>query len=276
VTDHGNEGSGMTGVGDGDWADRAIRNFFDIWINPEIERRLADGRLAKRFPLVAAQIIFNLDGSFPAVRLNDEVHAVVHGASTAGAFEPGKEYTTNDIARVDGIELTDNDPNAGHVTILILNGKLHCTFDFRYNAARVSELVAVADEFIDTAMAALEKGNLRPFVENLWSAAELLAKAFLMWGSDTKLLTSTGHGYIKAQLNMSGKFGNIERRWVRLLNEMTRLRNPARFLRGPLALTVDAARQMADDARAFSAFVRQNNPKRHAAGPGTAAPSMAV
>jgi len=53
---------------------RFVEQFFELWINPEIERRQKAGSLPKNFALYAAQVIMNFDAP-TEVRLNEEVKA---------------------------------------------------------------------------------------------------------------------------------------------------------------------------------------------------------
>src|SRR5581483_8422317 len=147
------------------WAEAAIKNFFDLWINPEIERRIADGRLTRGFPFIAAQIIFNMGGGPPKVRINEEVKAYVKAKSANGGFEAGKTVRSDEVEDVHGMSLTEEDPNAGHVTILNLNGKLYFSFNFLYNATLVRETLVAVDEFMESARTASGRGHMRPFVE---------------------------------------------------------------------------------------------------------------
>ena len=52
-----------------------MQQAFDLWINPEIERRREAGRLPDDFVLRAAQVIMSLDANAPEVRSNEELKA---------------------------------------------------------------------------------------------------------------------------------------------------------------------------------------------------------
>ena len=55
---------------------RTLHETFRLWIDPEIERRKAEGALPRGFQLQAAQVILNV-GEPTTVRLNEEVRAVM-------------------------------------------------------------------------------------------------------------------------------------------------------------------------------------------------------
>ncbi len=200
-------------------ADRIIEQTFDFWINPEIERRRQAGPLPEGFTLYAAQIIWNVDARGPEVRFNQEVRAVLRARATR-AVTPGEDVTTS-ISNVDDvvdIDLTGLDPNAAHETLVRRGGYWWIKYDFRYNATRVAAHIDVARQFLDAATSSRDKGHLHAFVENLFAAAELMAKGLLLMLPDKHLLTTKTHRFIRGQYNQWGKLGNTDPRFVRLLN----------------------------------------------------------
>ena len=136
------------------------------------------------------------------------------------------------------------------------------TFDFRYNAARVEEQVKAAEEFFDSAENARAKGHVRAFMENLFAAAELTAKARLMFLPDEKVLKAKSHGFVATRTNQDGKLGNIDQAFVDLLNRLIQSRGPARYLQGPIEVTPGDMKDMADTLRANLYIVARSVPKR--------------
>ncbi len=179
----------------------------------------------------------------PEVRLNEEVKAVFKARATR-PLEKGEMLTSADFDNIEGIELTDLDPNAGHLTMLLHRGAWHLVFDFRYNAARISEHIDAAREFLDCSAYCLEKGHLRSLVENLFSATELMAKGQLLMLPDENMLTTRKHSIVSGKYNWWGRLGNTDPRFVALLNRLWNLRPPARYLRGDLEITESEARSM--------------------------------
>jgi len=238
-----------------------MRQAFDLWINPEIERRRKAGRLARNFGLHAAQVIMNVDADAPDVRLNEEVRAVLKVRANR-RIEKGEALTAADFNDIEGIELTDVDPNAGHLTLLLHKGFWHLEFDFRYNAARISEHVKAAEEFLGGASHALGQRDLRVFVDNLFSAVELAAKGLLLMQPDKSVLVARRHQAISAKYNLWSKLGNTERRFADLLNRLPDLRSSARYVRGDLGLTTDEATVMLAVAEDMLAALINSVPKR--------------
>lgn len=205
-----------------------MQNILDLWINPEIERRKEAGNLEDGFVLRAAQVILNVDASTPEVRLNEEVVAVAQ-ARAARPIEAGEKLTSNDLSTIESIELTEQDPNAAHITIVLLDTDWYISFDFRYNATRILEAINAAEEFLSCAVFALKKGYLRAFVENLYGATELMAKGILIRLPEKKFLTSEQHKFIASSFNLLRSNMSIDGKYVNLLNRLSRLRSPARY-----------------------------------------------
>src|ERR1041385_5443813 len=191
-----------------------VEQALELWITPEIDRRKADGRITGEFALLAAQVIMNVDSS-PEVRLNGEVKAALRLKANQ-PIEPGGEIRLGENIEIEDVNLTDFDPNAGHVTMLLHGNTWLLRFDFRYNARRVEETLRLAREFLDAAKFGLEKNNLNAFVDALFSATELVAKAQLLMMPDPSLLRLTSHGPIHSKYNWWGKLGNAEQRYVQL------------------------------------------------------------
>ncbi len=241
-----------------DLGPKLIQQAFDLWINPEIERRRAAGRLPDGFTLYMAQVIFDLDAAAPEVRLNEEVRIALKVPATR-PLEKGEIVV---VDHIEGMELTDLDPNASHLTMVFNKGVRYLAWDFRYNAVRIVESIETAREFLDCSAFALEKGYLRAVVDNLFSATELMAKAQLLMLPDKTILTGKKHRIVSSKYNWWGKLGNTDPRYVCLLNRLSALRNPARYLRKNLVLTVDEARSMLAVAEEMFTTLCASAPKR--------------
>ena len=188
---------------------RFIQQIEEFWLNPEIERRLQEGRFSEDTALYAVQVIFNR-GSPVQVRLNGEVRADVTVRPTS-PLTPGQEVSLADIEHIEDIELTEDDPNAGHITLLRHNDSWAIRFDFRHNAAHVTMHIEVAQEFLRCAEFALSAGLLRAFVENILAANELMAKALLMT-HDAAILDARRHNAVRSRFNMWGAMGKTDER----------------------------------------------------------------
>lgn len=220
---------------DVDVSQATLNHAFELWINPEIERRRAAGTLPDNFVLHGAQIIMNV-GESNEVRLNAEVKAVLSGTCNR-PIENGEWVGWDDFSDIRNVMLLeDHDPNAGHVTIIRVRDRWLLAFDFNYNAANVKAHLDGADEFLAVAAHAHTKKFVRPFAENLFAAAELTAKAQLMLRPDSRVLEVKSHGYVASQINLTAHHGNADREFVKALNLLGRLRGRSRYIEGEVDL----------------------------------------
>src|SRR5438045_4182312 len=124
------------------WAN-VIRNSLELWIEPEINRRLAEGRIDASWRMFSAQVVMNV-GMPIQVRLNGEVAAVFAGRlkdPTAAGI--GKVISLDDFEAVDDVRLTTADDNAAHITLLVRGDHWFVSFDFRYNRGMIREYLQV-------------------------------------------------------------------------------------------------------------------------------------
>ena len=249
---------------DVEMGEAVVKQAFDFWIGPEIERRREAGELPDDFALHGAQVIFGIDEGMPEVRLNEEVKAVAV-VTAARAIEKGEAVTDADIAGYNDIVLTEDDPDAGHITIVAHGSGWALAFDFRRNASRITEHSEVAGQFLAAARWAREQGYPRVFVDNLFSATELMAKGMLIWQPDRSLLDSKTHRYINVRFNAERKHDNVDGRFVELLNRLARFREPARYLSGEVPLTEDEMDSMLAVAEEMREVLVATTPRRASA-----------
>ena len=210
-------------------------------VQPEVNRRVAAGDMRRGDLIYRAQVLFYVDRE-PAVRLNDEVGGSLEARATR-PIQKGATVTVADVYDLSDYKLPEADRDAAHFTLLLHRGGWSLAFDGRYNRVRVDEHVDAADEFVESARGALDRGALRAFVDHAYSAAELLAKAELLPLPDPMLLTGR-HGAIAGSYNLWARIGNTHQRFADLLNRLGELRGPSRYLRNHLSIDPVAARQM--------------------------------
>jgi uncharacterized protein (UPF0332 family) len=218
---------------DSELAKTFVGQILDLWINPEIQRRREAGRITDDFRVHAVQVIMYLDAP-TEIRLNEEIKAAVKG-NFARPVAENDLVSLDELEKIDSIELTKHDPNAGHVTMLFHHGSWFIAFDFRYNSARSSLHLEAAREFLDAAAVSAEKSHFRALIDNLFSATELMAKSLLLM-HDQLVFTSKTHGIVHARYNQWGKLGNVDRRYTELLNRLASLRGSARYLSSDLLM----------------------------------------
>jgi uncharacterized protein (UPF0332 family) len=225
--------------------DNFFKHITQLYIDPEIKRRQDANSLRREFRLYAVQVIMNHDAP-NEVRLNEEVSARVVG-SFAKSVTDGEQMSIDDLENIADIQLTDRDPNAGHVTLLIHRGRWVGRFDFRYNASRTRGHMDAAREFLDSAQDALQKGHFRSVVDNLFSSTELMAKGLLLMHDDA-MVSGKSHGIVHSRFNQWGHLGNTDPKYTALLNKLASLRGPSRYLQKEFQLTRDEAKEMVDVA----------------------------
>lgn len=240
---------------------RVMEQTMDLFVRPEIERRKVAGRLPEGFTLHAAQVALNVD-SPPQVRLNEEVKiAAKYRAS--GPTKKGEMFPI-DPDRIVQLLLTDHDPNAAHITLFEMQpGNWILTFDFRYNAARARAHADLAREFLNVARYALDNGYLGSFVENLYGAAELMAKGILLSVPDKPFMMTGNHRLISARFTQWGKLGNVDTSYAQLLERLWGHRGPARYLRGGnFKLPAEDAHAMLETAEKMFVTLQRQIPER--------------
>jgi uncharacterized protein (UPF0332 family) len=239
-----------------------IANIFKIWVIPEVERRRATSATGD-FQFRAAQVVMEL-GVPPEVRLNNEVRGTVVLDDPDQFSNPVDIEDFHLLApHMRGFHLEmDDRPNAAHITAVHHSGGWFVDFDLRYNGERVFEQLLASREFLDSAAADLENARLRPFAASLFTAMELLATAKLLAHPIGEIANTKKHTHIIQQINREGSRGNIGREVTAGLNELFRLRNPARYVNQEFQLTPDRARDLLAIAEAFFETLVNTAPTR--------------
>lgn len=210
-----------------------------LWVVPEIERRKKTGTLPANFNLISAQVIFSgpFDKGRVKVRLNEEVKAVA-SMKLNRKIKKGEIIYPRDIKDVGQIELTEEERNFAHFTILRLKENWLVAFDFRYNRRRAKQHIEVANQFIEVARFAEKRKFWNAFVDALFSATELLAKSELLLLPDLKI---GSHRAIQSKYSGLANLGNVNVDYKDALNKLSNLRNSARYLKSPFKLNKEDA-----------------------------------
>jgi uncharacterized protein (UPF0332 family) len=241
---------------------RFLQQAFSFWVAPEIQRRSERGLLPSNFKFLAAQIVFWPDGRSLEVRLNNEVQCSFLVEPTRDIVAEGdKVIGIDDIDRVIEIRPPTEEADAGHVTILRLRESWCFTFDFTYNNARVANTVKAAQEFLIAAHESAEKGRYRPFVDALFSAVELMAKALMLCFPGPESL-HWSHNKINRQLNLRRKENVVGGNYSQLLNDLTRLRHSARYDDYHFSLKADEVSKMRTRADEMLDLISQQIARR--------------
>jgi hypothetical protein len=205
--------------------EHTLTQAFRFWITPEIERRRNAGEIDEGFILTAAQVLFG-DGGPPTVRLNGEVQGFLQ-ARGVRAVEAGEPVRSEDLAEIVGMELMDGDRDSGHFTIFRQGDAWALTFNFNRNRQYATDLITLGEQFVRTAEFCKSERLEGPYIDNLFSACELLAKAHLITTALDK--RARGHRLIANTINRWRSLGNVGDEFVDLFNKVRDLRPRARY-----------------------------------------------
>lgn len=219
-----------------DGVQNTFSNFMSLWILPEIESRKQSGKLTDSFILNKAQVIFDPDKQEKIVRLNDEVQALAKAKLKAGTTKVYNEpIYENEIEGIISISLTDQDsPDAGHVTFLRFKNTWIMHMDFRQHKGKAKVRYESALQFLRAAKLNFENKLERPFIDNLFSAVELLATSQLLCISESQYVKKQSHPSTNMKYNSYVKIGNAKPEFANVLNKLWSLTNPARYCNSQL------------------------------------------
>jgi hypothetical protein len=191
--------------------------------------RVGNGTWTLQSPLTSFRVILP-PGSNAVIQVNGEPYAWSH-AVAARAAEAGEELNPDSV-------LTERVPIPTE-PLPFIAGKLTeqgwiTDLDLSCSHAQRATHFQAAGEFVDAAEAAVARGAVRAFTENAFHAAELLAKAELLFypiASD-ELGGSRKHQRVAATYSLWTRLGNTEPRFAKLLNDLSRIRPTSRYLDG--------------------------------------------
>lgn len=230
---------------------KVFEQFMDLFVAPEIRRRQETGELDKPLDLRAAQIIFFPNGRKPQVRINSEVRAIGKVKLKPGISKKvGEDIFGHEVEGLKVINLTqEDDPDCGHATLVRIGDSWIIAFDFRYNKALSAKHIEVAKQFWESAEFSFKQRNWAPFIDTLFSAAELAAKSILLSMPDPKFRKKTRHRVIQRRYNRFADLGNVEPVYRKTFNKLSGLRDVARYLKKDTTISEREARNLLDNVR---------------------------
>jgi HEPN domain-containing protein len=127
-----------------------------------------------------------------------------------------------------------------------INGNWEGFFSFIYNKGKAQELFKSALEFLETAEDAYSKGRIRVCIDNLFSATELLVQSMLfVMTTNQKYVEDPNHRWTLFELGRVAKLWNRDNtRYTRLLGNLSRLRDEARYHKRELSVVGTEAQQL--------------------------------
>jgi len=218
---------------------RLFDQFMQLFVLPEIERRKNDNLLPKNFVLKSAQVIFSGDDTKPVVRLNEEARILA-----SVKLKDGIKINKGDIVRQNQIEdiqilglPDDEEGKYAHISMAKVGDHWFLAFDFRYNKELARACFDTAKQFFDSAQEAFKQKRPAPFIDNLFSSIELLAKAELLLIPDPKFKKKATHKGIQLKYGKYVDIGNAKPEFKATLNKLAKLRDSARYLKSDFKLS---------------------------------------
>ncbi|MBI1238835.1 MAG: HEPN domain-containing protein [Alphaproteobacteria bacterium] len=209
--------------------DRTLTQALELWVFPEIETRKQRGEIDTPLDLWAFQVMFPAGGGNILVRLNQEIR----GNATLEAtreIQIGAPILRSDVDKIREFDLIPSELDYGHFTAFRQSGDTwFLVFNFLRGRALASAHIDRAEEFLKTGQLAFRAGMLGPAADNLFSAAELVAKAILIVHLN-HAGRGKSHDGIKSAINNWRRLGNIASDFVDTYNRLANARAAARYL----------------------------------------------
>jgi len=199
---------------------------FELWINPHATTCGVDVDEIRQ-----ALVVLPPAGE-PNVLLNDK--ATLTATCTARRdIACGEAVAGEDLEAVSDLRPFGIDPAAGWMAFASIPGHgLIVSFDFRYDKPRASEHLALARDYLATALDAVAAGRLGPAVEAGFTAAELAVKAMHL----LQVFPVNKRSAHKARLTWLNWYtirdGNGSPTWFPSVRRLESLRSAARYSEG--------------------------------------------
>ena len=230
---------------------KVFEQFMDLYITPEIRRRQESGELGQNIDLRAAQIIFFPNGRIPQIRINSEVKAIGKVKLRSGVSKKkGEPIFEHEVEGLEEINLTEeDDPDCGHATFFRIGNSWSVAFDFRYNKALSRKHIETAKQFFESAEFAINQKNLAPFIDNLFSVVELVAKSVLLSMPDPEFRRRATHRAVQMKYNRFANLGNVKPEYREAFNKLYGLRDSARYMKGDITISESEAQHLLEIVR---------------------------
>lgn len=242
---------------------KAFEHIWDLFLIPEINRRQERGEIKPPIIIKKAQILFFPDNRQPEIRINEQTNIKAKIKLRDGVvLNVGDTVYEDAIENIEEITLPENEnKDCGHATLIKFKDKWFFEFDFIYNKALSNRHISNASQFIDAAEYSLMKNNISVFIDNLYSAAELLAKAFLLCFNPNVNLRSKGnHKAILTHYNLFAHLKNVKNEYADALNQLSKLRYPARYIEGEYSISKEKSIHLLNTIKEMFEETRKNVP----------------
>lgn len=184
---------------------KAIQNFlnniFVTWLQPELLRRQKESNLPPNFSIKKAQVIFLLDGQ-QHIRFNDEVKAYI--LTNKGEASESQNFDEEDIS-VKRLDLTDEEQDFAHITLLRVRELWVIAFDFRHRVTDSKRFFELGAEYLKAAELCYKSKKHKSATANLYIAALNLLKARIFLYPDPKVRKVKWHKEMASIIQIHAK-----------------------------------------------------------------------
>lgn len=152
-----------------------IEQIFELWVEPELERR---GQALDRDEVTKVVVEF-VPGQPIRVFLNEEANIIAQVRATR-EIKKDEVVTFADFDEIKEIQPYEVGADSGWVCFARIGDLQVVAFDFRRNRARARKLLDLAEEYAATARDAQRDERVGPAMENAFAAAELAVVAEML------------------------------------------------------------------------------------------------
>jgi hypothetical protein len=242
--------------------EEAGKNLFnhvlEIWVNPEIEKRRKEGKISDTYVIDRIQVI-TPPYKPPFIRFNEEVKAELIcklKIKPGNHKKLGEPIYENEVGDILHLKLTDeDDPNYGHLTMILFKNKWLISFDFRINKKLAKEKLEIGRDYLEIAEYSLRKSKLNVFVDNLFSAIELFVTSQLLVSAEEEYSKKQTHRGTSRKYNNYINLGNYKKKFKEVFNDIYGFRDKARYQKGgEFNLSIKEANEMLKTAKELEKF----------------------
>ncbi|MER8552745.1 hypothetical protein NKH37_11285 [Mesorhizobium sp. M1217] len=213
-----------------DFGGRVFDNFFKLYFQPELDRRVAEGRITLPADIAMGQVVFP-EGGTPIVRLDEEVRIAVRTSMPIAQMTDTESGNLSTLDGVERMDLIDEEMDHGHFTFLRIGSKIRIGFSFLYGRSTARKKIDRAEEFFIASKEANGRGHTAVAFDNLFSATELLSRVHLEIHASIKKGVK-GHSSVASGINRWGKLGNVPEAFTAIFNKASNARDQARYKAG--------------------------------------------
>ena len=220
-------------------SDLGGRSWLIYAVTPEVKNRRENGVIKENFVLTAAQVIMTGDDRPAKVRLNGEVKIISRMKLKPNLTkQKGDMISMNDFEEFGVLQLPDDEESEfAHISMIMLGNAWYLGWDARYNKGLSRKHLETAKQFYQAGEFSYQRKLWSPFIDNLFSSVELLAKSELLLMPDKKLVEKPNHATIKTRYNAFVHIGNAKSEYVQVLNYLNKVRGQARYVKSDFSIT---------------------------------------